>query len=106
MQNASVSPRATESFTAALRAYAVQDEISGSDFISLWNRYFRHRNFTKAEGAPAHFTVKMQMLVIVIMFVFAVAEFVACASAPVIDDVDQVMSAEKGQGSENAGLIY
>lgn len=72
----------------------MQDEISGCDFITLWNRYFRYGYFAQAECAPAHFTVKMNMLVIV-MSVLAVAEFIAYASAAVINHVDQVMVFEQ-----------
>ena len=78
----------------------MQDEISGCDFITLWHRYFRYGYFTQTECAPAHFTIKMNMLVIV-MFVLAVAEFIAYASAAIINHVDQVMVFKQAECTEN-----
>ena len=81
-------------FLPAVRADTFQEIINCFYLKTFWNRYRRYRRIFEAVGAMALFAVEMDMDVVVLIVMMAVAKFVADPVAGVVQDVNQVRLAE------------
>ena len=88
----------------AFRAYTLGHKVYGLYVETVRIVYCRYGQFLKAECAVAHFTVKMNVAVIIHIAV-GMAQLVAYTFTAVIDLVQQMVLLEKGQSTEYSRLV-
>ena len=81
-------------FLPAVRADTFQEIINCFYLKTFWNRYRRYRRIFEAVGAMALFAVEMDMDVIVLIVMMAVAELVADPITGIIENMHQMRLAE------------
>ena len=76
------------------------------DRVAVRDSHHRDRDIFQAEGPVAFFAEEMDVEVIVLAVVVAVAELVADAAAGIFKNMDKMGFAEHLQGAEDSALVY
>lgn len=83
----------------------MDDIVGGGRSVAFGQVDSRERKVGEAERTVALLTIEMYMRVIALLVTVATAEFIAHATLFAINDMDDVMIAEKGECTENTTLV-
>lgn len=103
-QTASVVGVGTGS-SGAVGTDSLDEVVETRSFVALGQGDDGYGDVPKTERAMAALAMEVGMLVIVLVVAVALTELVVYAFAAALDDVNQVLVAEKGEDTEDAGAV-